>query len=273
MRLLTRLTALVALLVLMTVPAFAQGTSATLTGTVTSDGKPLPGATITVSSPSLQGTRMAVSGSNGDYSIAALPPGSYTVVVELEGMSKVTAKKQLTLAQTNRVDADLRMAAQSEAITVTAAAPAVMESPQIASNFSKATMDKLPVTRTILSAVILAPGVAQNANAFNNQPAISGAPSYDNVYYMNGTVLNENLRGQPDPLFIAAAIQGSAPSTDVSPAAWSTRSPSRAATSSAARSATTSRTRTGRPRRRSRRSPITSTTSTTHGKRLWAATS
>ena len=97
MRLFTRLTTLVALLVLVTVPAFAQGTSATLTGTVTSDGKPLPGATITVSSPALQGTRTAVSGSNGDYSIAALPPGSYTVVVELEGMSKVTAKKQLTL--------------------------------------------------------------------------------------------------------------------------------------------------------------------------------
>jgi len=207
MRLFTRLTALAALLVLVTVPVFAQGTSATLTGTVTSDGKPLPGATITVSSPALQGTRTAVSGSNGDYSIPALPPGSYTVVIELEGMSKVTAKKQLTLAQTNRVDAELKMSTQSEAITVTAAAPAVMESPQISSNFSKATMDKLPVTRTILSAVTLAPGVAQNANAFNGQPAISGAPSYDNVYYMNGTVLNENLRGQPDSLFIEDAIQ------------------------------------------------------------------
>src|SRR5258707_706235 len=53
MKLFTRLTVLVALLVLVTVPAFAQATSATLAGTVTSDGKPLPGATITVTSPAL----------------------------------------------------------------------------------------------------------------------------------------------------------------------------------------------------------------------------
>lgn len=203
----TRLFALVALLALLAVPGFAQGTSAALTGTVTSDGKPLPGATITVSSPALQGTRTAISGSNGDYNFPALPPGAYTVTVELEGMQKVTVKKQLSLAETNRVDADLKMAAQSEAITVTAAAPAVMESPQMGTNYTKEQMEKLPVPRTILGAVNLAPGVAQNANAFNGQPAISGAPSYDNVYYLNGTVLNENLRGQPDALFIEDAIQ------------------------------------------------------------------
>ena len=95
----TRLLALVALLALVTVPGFAQGTSAALTGTVTSDGKPLPGATITVTSPSLQGTRTAVTGSNGDYNFPALPPGAYTVTIELEGLQKMTVKKQLSTWQ------------------------------------------------------------------------------------------------------------------------------------------------------------------------------
>jgi hypothetical protein len=207
MKFFNRLTALVALLVLVSAPGFAQGTSATLAGTVTSDGSALPGATITVSSPALQGTRTAISGSNGDYSIPALPPGSYTVTVELEGMTKVTKKTQLSLGMPSRVDADLKMSAKSEAITVTAAAPAVMESPQIASNYTKEMMEKLPVPRTILGAANLAPGAGANANAPNGQLAISGAPSYDNVYLMNGTVLNENLRGQPDSLFIEDAIQ------------------------------------------------------------------
>jgi hypothetical protein len=207
MKVFNRLIALVALLVLVAAPGFAQGTSATLTGTVTSDGSPLPGVSITVSSPALLGTRTTVSGSNGDYNIPALPPGDYTVVFELEGMQKVTQKVHLSLSQTTRGDADLKMAAKSEAITVTAAAPAVMESPQIASNYNKQIMDKLPVARTILSAVALAPGAGANANAPNGQIAISGAPSYDNVYLMNGTVLNENLRGQPDALFIEDAIQ------------------------------------------------------------------
>src|ERR1700687_2573383 len=63
----------------------AQGTTAAITGTVTSDGKPLPGVTVTVSSPSLQGTRNTVTGSNGVYNFSALPPGDYTVVFELQG--------------------------------------------------------------------------------------------------------------------------------------------------------------------------------------------
>jgi hypothetical protein len=36
---------------------------------------------------------------------------------------------------------------------------------------------------------------------------ISGAPSYDNVFLVDGVVVNENLRGQPHNLFIEDAIQ------------------------------------------------------------------
>ncbi len=194
-----------ALLILVAATAFAQATSATLTGTVTSGGSPLPGVTITVTSPALLGTRTVVTGNNGDYNIPALPPGDYTVKIGLEGMQPITKKTHLSLAETSRVDADLKVSAITE--TVTAGSPAVMESPQIASNYTKAMMEKLPVPRTILAAVNLAPGAVSNANAFNNQVAISGAPSYDNIYLLNGTILNENLRGQPDSLFIEDAIQ------------------------------------------------------------------
>src|SRR5687767_9157633 len=108
MRVFTRLIALAALAALVAVPVFSQGTTATLTGTVTSGGSPLPGALITVSSPSLQGVRSAVSGSNGDYSISGLPPGEYTIRVELEGMQAVTQRARLQLAQETRADADLK---------------------------------------------------------------------------------------------------------------------------------------------------------------------
>src|SRR5207253_7176749 len=48
-------------IMLVSVGAFAQ-TTATLTGTVTTEGKGLPGVTVTVSSPNLQGTRTTVTG-------------------------------------------------------------------------------------------------------------------------------------------------------------------------------------------------------------------
>ncbi len=41
----------------------------------------------------------------------------------------------------------------------------------------------------------------------NSQVTISGAPSYDNVFLVDGVVVNENLRGQPHNLFIEDAVQ------------------------------------------------------------------
>jgi hypothetical protein len=66
-------------------------------------------------------------------------------------------------------------------------------------------MARLPVARTIVSTVLLAPGVSNTG--VNNQVTISGAPSHDNTFLVNGVVVNENLRGQPHNLFIEDAIQ------------------------------------------------------------------
>jgi len=184
--------------------ALAQ-TTGTLTGTVTTEGKGLPGATITVSSPNLQGTRTTVSGGNGDYSFPSLPPGDYTVTFDLEGMQKVSKRTTLRLAETARVDADLTVSKVSESITVTAAAPSVLETPQVSTNFDAKTIESLPVDRTIQGRVLLAPGVTNTGP--NNQIVIHGAQSFDNLYLVNGVVVNENVRGQPQAAVIEDAIQ------------------------------------------------------------------
>jgi hypothetical protein len=188
--------------------AQTAGTTAVLSGIATTDGKPLPGVTVTVSSPSLQGTRTSVTGDGGGYTFPALPPGNYTVQFTLEGMQTVTKKVELSLAQPAHVDAEMRMGGVTEAITVTASAPAIMETSQIGANFKADTINQLPVARTIRDTVLLAPGV--NPNGVNRQITISGGPSYDNVFLVNGVVVNENLRGQPQSVFIEDAIQETA---------------------------------------------------------------
>jgi hypothetical protein len=185
--------------------AFGQGTTSTLTGTVTGGDGPLPGVSVTVSSPSLQGTRTTVTSETGSYVFPALPPGEYSVSFELSGMAPVTKKQTLSLAQTSRVDASLQVAAMSEAITVTAQAPAVLETAGVATNFTSETIDELPVARDIRGTVLLSPGVTPTGPG--NNVMISGAPAYDSVYLVNGVVVNENLRGQPHSLFIEDAIQ------------------------------------------------------------------
>src|SRR6266576_2901042 len=79
--------------------SFAQGIqTGTLRGLV-KDGQALavPGVTVTVSSPALQGTRVATTGEDGAYSLRALPPGDYTVKFEREGFSTVVRTIALTV--------------------------------------------------------------------------------------------------------------------------------------------------------------------------------
>lgn len=187
--------------------ALAQGTTSELTGTVTSEGKPLPGVTVTVASPALQGTRTSVTGANGGYNFSTLPPGDYTVTFELEGLAPVKQDVRLVLAQTARSDAQMGVSGVKEALTVSAESgmASVLESTQVGTNFTSKEIAKLPVARTIRDTVLLAPGVS--ATGVNNQITISGAPSYDNLFLVDGVVVNENLRGQPHNLFIEDAIQ------------------------------------------------------------------
>ena len=114
------------LALLMAVPAIAQ-TTGNITGTVTTEGTPLPGVTITITSPALQGTRTAVTDNNGNYTLGALPPGNYLVTFDLEGLQRVTRTVTVNLAGTARADAAMNVSAVEEAITVTASAPAVIE--------------------------------------------------------------------------------------------------------------------------------------------------
>jgi hypothetical protein len=206
----TKFTALLALLTLAGVSAFAQ-TTASLTGTVVSGGSPLPGVLVTVSSPALQGTRTTVTGETGGYSFQALPPGVYTVRFELEGMQPVTRSITINLAQTARADADLHVSSVTEAITVTASAPAVLETTEITTNIPATLLDELPVQRNILTAVSLAagvaPGLAGRADNANLGFSIAGAASSDSLFLVNGVVVGENLRGQPHNLFIEDAVQ------------------------------------------------------------------
>jgi outer membrane receptor for ferrienterochelin and colicin len=197
---------LVVLVVLLvaSVSAFAQ-TTGVLTGTVTTDGNPLPGATVSVSSPSLQGTRTAVTDANGNYNIAALPPGDYTVKTELSGMSPVTRTVRVTLSGTARSDAELRLSSVTEAITVTASSPAVLETTEIEANYQKKLVDDLPIGRTVTAVALLAPGTTANGPRGGLQ--ISGSFASDNLIMVNGANVQENLRGQARPLFIEDAIQ------------------------------------------------------------------
>ena len=198
--------ALLFLLLLIPCTLYAQATTGNIIGTVTSQGKPLSGVTVTVASPSLQGTRTTISGDAGGYNFPSLPPGEYTASFELSGMQAARKRVTVDVSTTSRADLEMKVAAISEAITVTTANAPAAESTQVTTTFKMDTINALPMLdRTINSITLLAPGVTEAGPT--NQITISGSHSFDSLFLVDGVIVNENLRGQPSPLYIEDAIQ------------------------------------------------------------------
>lgn len=202
----------IVLSLLVAAAAFGQ-TSASLTGTVTADGVPLAGIGVTVTSPALQGERSVTTTEAGTYLFSALPPGAYDVAFRLSDGREVKKHARLVLAQTARVDVN------EATITVTAAPPPVLETPQVATNLTLAEVERLPVQRNQLATAQLAPGVT--ANTFTNGTLqVSGGPGYDNLVLVNGVVVNENTRGQMRPMYVEDAISETTLITGAIPAEY-----------------------------------------------------
>src|SRR5438552_12939719 len=129
----------------------AQGNpTGTISGHVTDpDGLAVPGATVTVASPVLQGVRTTTTSPNGDYIIPFLPAGDYDVTFELQGFKTVKRSVGVKMAETQPLNVTLTLAAVAESVTVTAQSPDVVLTSTVASNFKKDQLELLPVGRAL----------------------------------------------------------------------------------------------------------------------------
>jgi hypothetical protein len=191
--------------ILVALPALAQIPTAILRGQVSNENKGLPGVTISVTSPNLQGTRTTVTTSNGDYILPLLPPGDYTVKYELQGFQPLERAVTLAAAQTTPLDINMTVEKVTEEIVVTGTAETISVTPQAQTTYEKKLVEELPIARDIVNTVLLAAGVSSTGPS--QGITISGSQSYENLFLVNGVVVNENLRGQPYNLFIEDAIQ------------------------------------------------------------------
>ncbi len=156
----------------------------------------MPGVTISAESPNLQGIRTAMTSSNGDYILTLLPPGTYKVTFELSGFERQERTVNLAPTQVLPVEVTMGPAAVTETVTVVGrSADVLVQTAQVATNFSQDLLSTLPTNRDINAALLLAPSV--HASGPGGGYSISGAMSYENLFLINGATVSENLRGQP----------------------------------------------------------------------------
>ena len=105
--------------------AHAQ-TTGDLDGTVVDQsGSPLPGVSVELRSPQLQGSRTAVTDIAGRFRFPVLGPGVYSVTTQLSGFAKVERSNQrVALGATTTVAITMGLSLKEE-IVVTSEAPAV----------------------------------------------------------------------------------------------------------------------------------------------------
>ena len=193
-------------------PVWAQAPTGTISGHVVSaDGQPLPGVSVSVMGPYLQGTRTTTTGVNGDYIVPLLPPGDYTVSFEIGDFQTVREVRSVAGTQTVRLDVTMSPAPLNITVTVVGKALPFVDTAQVATNFKQDLMAELPTNRTLDAVLLMAPAV--HATGPKGAFTISGSQSYENVFTLDGTVITENLRGSPFTLYIEDAIQETTVST------------------------------------------------------------
>src|SRR6476659_5152519 len=148
------------------VPAAARA-QASIAGLVKdSSGAVLPGVAVEVASPALiEKTREAVTDGTGQYRVVSLLPGLYSVTFSLAGFQ--TFKREgieLSGSFVATVNAEMKVGALAETITVTGATPLVdVQSATVQKVVTKEVVDSIPTGRLGINLAALTPGIILGA--------------------------------------------------------------------------------------------------------------
>jgi hypothetical protein len=200
---------LVVAALLATSPALAQST-ATLQGSVTdAKGAVLPNATVVIKNKSTSAERTVQTDSEGNYQMAALPVGVYTVEVRLQGF-KTGVADQVTLevAKTAVQNFQLDVGAITEQVLVSSDVPVIeTATTSVGTVINQRTVQEIPLNgRHFVDLGLLIPGsVTPPQNGFLTAP-LRGQGSFaintagnreDTVNFMiNGINLNDMVQNQ-----------------------------------------------------------------------------
>jgi hypothetical protein len=154
-------------------PATAQSDRGTITGTVFDPaGASVPNAAVTLKSVERGAVYNTVTTGTGNYTVPSLPAGRYDLTVTASGFTQYIQQGiDVQVAQTGRIDVQLRVGASTESVTVQADAPLLRtENAEQSQTINGDDIDKLPLTlggnnlygtRNPLAGLSLAPGVSQ----------------------------------------------------------------------------------------------------------------
>lgn len=198
MRTISRLSTL-SLALVACLPGMAQDTTATLLGTVTdrATGKPLAGATVTITSKALLGSRTAVTREDGSFRVPLLPNGDYAVSAARSGFVGTKATLKLIAGLTVRQDLALRAVEATGAVVEVVSTNAPQVDKTQTTTQSAYTMETLNTlySSNLNAALNFSPGQVNKDNGGLTFSSMRGGNSGSTKFLVNGVSANESKWG------------------------------------------------------------------------------
>ena len=175
--------------------AYAQAGTAALAGTVKdAQGAVVPGATVTATNPATGTTRTGVSSERGVFNFLGLPPGTYTVKVELTGFKTyIRESVPLRVDSTTQLDAVLPVGALAETVTVIEATPIINTTDaSLGNSMTQLQIQQLPLeARNPVGLLSLQTGAVYLPTNDQRSGAVSGARSDQSNVTLDGIDVND----------------------------------------------------------------------------------
>ncbi len=203
---------LLSALLILALPAFPQGNTGRMLGTVTDQsGGYVAGAPVTVTDVARGVTQNLITDSDGAYVALNLVAGTYSVRVEVKGFKVFERKNiQIEVGKDLRVDVVLQTGSTSETITITEEVPMVdTTSTTLGGTISNMTINEIPLNgRNYQNLLTLRPGTTIYPGGGPWTQTTNGARPEDTSYLVDGLSNDEAFMGFS--VTNAAAVAGDA---------------------------------------------------------------
>ncbi len=195
-RMILKIIRVTSLITLLTVGAFAQTSTATLSGKVSDDNNDaIVGATITILNTETGVRRTVVTNEDGRFTIPLLQPNRYQLTVTQSNFAPFEVTDLILNTNDNRlVNIRLRVGGVSEKVTVEASTVEVDTSPAVATIVDQNLVERIPLNgRTIQNLIALTPGAITfqpNNTANVGQISVNGLRTTQNYMTIDGVSAN-----------------------------------------------------------------------------------
>jgi outer membrane receptor protein involved in Fe transport len=159
----------------------------------------LPGAMVEARSPSLQGTRTAITAKDGSFRMPGLPPGAYTIRATLKGFASVEKTAVVSLNATATVTFLLEVSIE-EKVLVSGQTPQIdLNSTATGTTYTSDVLRQIALDRNYADILGSQPGVQPDtATQHTGQTSgrvtplsVYGATSIENLYLVDGININD----------------------------------------------------------------------------------